>query len=93
MNYYRNWKKKSKTPAQISAVEKSEKLLKWFEGIELPESLKLNKWTEINDLKRFLDTHRKGLENTEPLSLDWKNYYMRLYEAKQKLTENENNRA
>lgn len=84
----RYWRKNKLTPKQSSATEKAKALLEWFDQqTELPQELQLDVCTKITDVRKFIHSHRLGIANREPLSLDWRNYYMRLYEAK-KIIEN-----
>jgi len=76
------------TEQQKKAVEKQKKLVSWLRSQEnLPKKLKLDVCTTLNDLGKVLDTHEKGMQNSAPLSVIWRNYYMRLYQIK-KLIEN-----
>lgn len=89
-------KKKKKEPlskGQISAMDKARSLLVWLREQQVTEDIRLDSCTVITNYKLFLYSHASGIENTEPLSLIWRNYYMRLYELKKKLIENENNNS
>lgn len=70
-------------------MEKARAMIAWYEERELPKELRLNVCTNITNFERFFSTHKAAiLEHLEPMSLDWINHYMRLYDAK-KLLENE----
>lgn len=84
------WREKQRTPAEISAMEKASAIVVWLEEKNVTGRVRLDKCAEIVDFKKFLSSHKAGLENCEPLSIDWRNFYMRLYTAKKEI-ENGNN--
>lgn len=80
------------TPAQLSALNKYHKTKEYLLSIcGNIKSLKINDFSEITDLKKYIDAHFKAIESSEPLSKVFKVHYLRLYELRQHFLKIENN--
>lgn len=68
---------------QIKALDKANTLLSWFDGRELPKTLKIDQASTITCMESFLDTHKAILNYQKPLTRSWTIVYMRVYNVKQ----------
>lgn len=69
----------------IEAQAKSENLIAWFADKDQSKPIKLNDYTNIFDVKKYIECNAARLRKLPALSQQWRMCYYRLYNLKLKI--------
>lgn len=77
------------SPKQAGALEKARKIIEWLEAKKPTQPAVVAPHMTIADPQKMISSHKAFLEFNEPLTLNWKAHYLRLYNLKESILQNE----